>query len=210
MDAQLGELLQVLADHGRGDALVVVTSDHGEAFGEHELGSIQLVDHQLSVYDELLHVPLAVRWPGVMPPGHVEAADVGLRDVAPLLRWALDREGVPALLSPTPNRTFSAIYAPPSNLGPVLARLAPAEASALSARTLRTVRRGRDKLIVPSDGPPLLFDVVADPAERWDLAAQRPEHVRSLYSLLPPVPAAPLAGPSPSTTDALRALGYVR
>jgi len=41
------------------NTLLVVTSDHGEAFGEHGYRR-----HVYGVYDELLHVPLLVRFPG--------------------------------------------------------------------------------------------------------------------------------------------------
>ena len=40
------------------DKLLIVTSDHGEAFGEHGLYL-----HDASVYDTHLHVPLWVRHP---------------------------------------------------------------------------------------------------------------------------------------------------
>ena len=41
------------------DALVIVTSDHGEYFGEHDL-----VEHSKDVYEEALRVPLIVKRPG--------------------------------------------------------------------------------------------------------------------------------------------------
>src|SRR5207244_715694 len=44
---------------------VVLTSDHGEAFGEHGL-----YRHGFEVWEELVHVPLVVHIPGVAA-GHV-------------------------------------------------------------------------------------------------------------------------------------------
>jgi arylsulfatase A-like enzyme len=44
------------------DTVVIVTSDHGEAFGEHGLYL-----HDASVYETHLHVPLWIRWPGIAP-----------------------------------------------------------------------------------------------------------------------------------------------
>ncbi len=57
--------------------LVIVTSDHGEAFGEH-----QLFDHGKSLYRTEIRVPLVI-----VPPGHVEGGvvihqTVGLQDLA--------------------------------------------------------------------------------------------------------------------------------
>ncbi|MFZ5482083.1 MAG: sulfatase [Myxococcota bacterium] len=212
-DAQLGELFRVLERHGRADdALVVVTADHGEGFGEHRADPVQLIDHQLSVHDELLHVPLVVRWPGVAEAGARVGEDVGLVDVAPLLAWALDgRAGEPpALLRPPPGRAFTASYVPPANEIPILAEHVPGGGAALASRALRAVRLGREKLIAPSDGPPALFDLVDDPGETRDLAAARPDRVRVLEALLPPLPEPPGATPAAGSVEALRALGYVQ
>ena len=44
------------------DTLVVVTADHGEAFGEHDL-----YFHDASVYDTHLHVPLWIHHPALAP-----------------------------------------------------------------------------------------------------------------------------------------------
>lgn len=41
------------------DTVLIIASDHGEAFGEHGLWG-----HDASLYDTHLHVPLFVRWPG--------------------------------------------------------------------------------------------------------------------------------------------------
>ena len=57
-------------------SLVVLTADHGEAFGEHGEES-----HSLFVYDTTLRVPLVVRGPG-WPPGRRVAAAVGIADIA--------------------------------------------------------------------------------------------------------------------------------
>ena len=59
-DAGVGEVVRVLRARGLLDrTLLVVTSDHGEAFGEHGY-----VYHMHAVYDELVHIPLLVRLPG--------------------------------------------------------------------------------------------------------------------------------------------------
>jgi hypothetical protein len=59
MDRKLADFYQ--AAHGAGlldDTLLVITSDHGEAFGEHDLFL-----HDASVYDTHLHVPLWIHHP---------------------------------------------------------------------------------------------------------------------------------------------------
>ena len=59
VDEVVGRILDQLDEHGIGDdALIIVTSDHGEAFWQHgEQG------HNTTLYDEMLHVPLIVRFP---------------------------------------------------------------------------------------------------------------------------------------------------
>jgi len=82
-DDQVGRVLDHLAARGAlANTLVVVTSDHGEEFLEH--GSWE---HQKTLYDEVIRVPLIVRGPGVA--ARREPAPVSLLDVAPtVLSWA--------------------------------------------------------------------------------------------------------------------------
>jgi arylsulfatase len=62
-DFHLGQFLDRLAAEGLLDnALVVLTSDHGQMFGEHGKWV-----HRNSLYEEVLRVPLFLRYPGVIP-----------------------------------------------------------------------------------------------------------------------------------------------
>ena len=77
MDEQLGRLADELSARGLLDrTIVVVTSDHGELFGEHGLEN-----HGNALYLPLLHVPLVIRYPATLAPGRV-ANSVSLRDLA--------------------------------------------------------------------------------------------------------------------------------
>ncbi|MCC7354077.1 MAG: sulfatase, partial [Anaerolineae bacterium] len=65
VDAQIGQLLSALQERDLADkTLVVITSDHGESFGEHGL-----LEHNNSLYREVIHVPLIFWWPGHVPAG---------------------------------------------------------------------------------------------------------------------------------------------
>lgn len=78
-DAEVGALLRCLETLGlAGSTIVVITSDHGEEFGEH--GGLL---HGRSVYEEMMRVPLLVRIPGVAP--RRVAQPVDLTDLAPTL-----------------------------------------------------------------------------------------------------------------------------
>jgi arylsulfatase A-like enzyme len=83
VDDELGRVLDYVRARGldRG-TLVLVTSDHGEEFLEH--GSWE---HQKTLYEELVRIPLLVAGPGVAP--RRETSQVSLLDVAPtVLSWA--------------------------------------------------------------------------------------------------------------------------
>jgi arylsulfatase A-like enzyme len=81
MDAALDELFAALRQRGELDrTLIVITSDHGEQFGEHELKN-----HGNSLYMPVTHVPLLVRYPKAFPGPKRVASAVSLRDVAATL-----------------------------------------------------------------------------------------------------------------------------
>lgn len=85
-DDHVGLLLRKVEELGLSDdTIVVITSDHGEAFREH-----RYYFHGHTVYNEELHVPLIMRIPGVSPRWVEER--VALLDVAPTLLSAI---GVP-------------------------------------------------------------------------------------------------------------------
>jgi arylsulfatase A-like enzyme len=76
LDSKLSRLFGWLEEQGHLDrALVVVTSDHGEEFGEH--GDVR---HE-QLWRELLHVPLMLRFPGDRHAGRVIQAGVRHTDL---------------------------------------------------------------------------------------------------------------------------------
>jgi len=87
MDAELARLFERLRVLGLDrDVAVAFLSDHGEEFHEH--GRMW---HGQSVYGEMMHVPLVVRWPGGLEGGRVIDEPVQLVDVLPTL---LDLSGL--------------------------------------------------------------------------------------------------------------------
>ena len=60
IDEHIGRLVAELDERGQLDnTLVIITADHGEMLGEHDL-----LDHGHCVYQPLLHAPLILRFPG--------------------------------------------------------------------------------------------------------------------------------------------------
>jgi len=77
-DAQIGQIVDWLKRHNVYDnTMIVVTSDHGESFGEKNR-----VGHANSPYQNLLHVGLLIKYPHSSRRG-IEEAPVSLVDVAP-------------------------------------------------------------------------------------------------------------------------------
>ena len=84
-DDELARVFSFLRSQGLMEAvLLVVTSDHGEEFLDH--GDVL---HGHTVYQELLHVPLLMRGPGV-PRGRRVSAPVSLVDVVPTVLGVLE------------------------------------------------------------------------------------------------------------------------
>jgi tetratricopeptide (TPR) repeat protein len=191
VDAALGPLFSDIRSSGK-PALVVVTSDHGEALGDHGEET-----HGLFAYEATLHVPLIVWGPRVPAAKRPAARHV---DIPPTV---LEFCGVPSPKG-LPGRS-------------VLGAGGDADASyfeALSATfsrgwaPLRGVIQGGVKFI---DLPlPELYDLASDPAEAHNLVAERTDKVRALKAALPvPTPAAAPAAESADTVARLRTLGYL-
>jgi arylsulfatase A-like enzyme/predicted negative regulator of RcsB-dependent stress response len=202
-DAALGSFLTTLRARGALDrTIIVATSDHGEALGDHGEQT-----HGLFAYESTLRVPLIVRG-GPFKPSVVNVP-TRLVDVMPSL---LDLLGA-AAPSDMDGRTFlPAIDGRASN---------PEQSSyfeALNANLTRNwaplkgVTVNNLKLI---DLPlPELYDLAVDPGENRNLYAAQRDRARPLEALLDAAgtKAPPLAGSAPLDADAearLRSLGYV-
>ena len=60
MDKELGKIFELLSETKLIDnSIIIITSDHGEEFGEHGTWAM----HAYSLYDELIHIPLIIRIP---------------------------------------------------------------------------------------------------------------------------------------------------
>ncbi len=85
-DAQVARVSRALTQRFPTRGVLIISADHGEAFGEH--GTYQ---HTKTLYDELLHVPLFVK--GAKVKARRIDARVSLADIAPTI---LDLFGLPA------------------------------------------------------------------------------------------------------------------
>jgi arylsulfatase A-like enzyme len=79
-DQELGRFFEELAARDIYDrSMIIITADHGEAFYEH--GHWQ---HSRTLYEELVHIPLIVKWPGQTQRGRINT-QVSQTDIFPTL-----------------------------------------------------------------------------------------------------------------------------
>jgi arylsulfatase A-like enzyme len=180
LDAQLRSLFAELDRRGlRDNLLVVITSDHGESFGEHGL-----LEHQISLYRDQIHVPLLLRLPGRTPAGARVSAPVGLNQVAATVAVlaGLQDHPFPGLAldtfwggaAPESPAVISEVAGGP---WPGVARHWP-----IYEGPIRSLVTDRWHLLLTGNGQVELYDWSADPREERNLAAE-PVHQQTLAEL---------------------------
>lgn len=201
------------------NTIIVLTGDHGEHLGEHHL-----LDHQFSLYEELLRVPLVLYFPDRVAPGR-ETAQVVNFDIFPTLielAGITPPPGIPAhaksLLAPQKNRLRLAEY--PSDFCAAINSVKAAHANwdpTPFRRRLTAFYHGDFKLIWASDGTHELYDLSDDPQEARNLAASNETDLERMQDLLRKVikgfnlfdySKAELPDMSQEQLERLRALGY--
>lgn len=162
LDDRLGRLLDSLSERGLlENTLVVVTSDHGEEFGEH--GSFE---HGGNLYFEQTHVPLVFSWPGRLPEGIVIDTPVSIRDVpATIDRLARD-EARRTFPGSSLTRFWEASGSPRAS--PVVAELVPGHEA---DQRMTSVIAAGFQYIADIDGAIELYDMKEDWSELNDLAS---------------------------------------
>ena len=180
-DVQVGKVLDHLRKTGLWDRTVIVfNSDHGEAFGEHEIRY-----HGSSLHDEQIRVPLIIRVPGLEPRVIDRAAEnVDLFITASRLLGLKDQP-------PTQGTDLTPLLVDPARFDSSFPDVAYAELpddvkelSAASAN-LAAVVKGDWKLIRHlAEGYSELYDIASDPEESRDLAATEPARKSELESAL--------------------------
>jgi len=219
-DLLLAAVVAELRSRGRLDrTILLVVSDHGEEFGEH--GGWQ---HDQSLYEELVRVPMLMRLPGAEHGGLRVSQPVSLLDVVPTLAELL---GEPGLAEGAAGRSLVPLLADGAKPDP--------EARVVSTRWNRkkyyqpfaekrgdlnvAVREGSWKAIWNSVTDRVeLYDLARDRRERRDRRPEQPELAERLGALAReaaapclaarPPPAAP-PDLDPETRERLRELGYI-
>ncbi len=163
------------------DTAIIVCSDHGEEFFDHDS-----VGHGHTLHQELLHVPLAIRAPGLIKAGKRVDSEVGLTDILPTL---LEATGVPV-----PKGMEGQNLLPLCN-GAIPDPNAAAFSSFFSEADDRnlswTVRKGDFKLRMRGPVNSYLYNLTSDPREKTDVDTRYPLALRALRIALGQFIAAP-------------------
>ncbi|HJQ38451.1 MAG TPA: sulfatase-like hydrolase/transferase, partial [Thermoanaerobaculia bacterium] len=192
-DRLVGELIAFLKQSGVYDrALIILTSDHGEGLYEH--GEDQ---HGILLYREVLHVPLIVKLPSSGRAGSNIKQPAALADLAPTVLHLLDVEAKGLNLAGDtipPRRIYSETFYPRIHLG---------------WSELRSLIDDRHHYIQSPRSE--LYDVVADPREKKDLAATERRVAASMRGDLAKFPQGiqELQSIDPEDAAKLEALGYL-
>lgn len=204
LDHLLQPLYQYLDDpEVRDNTLVIITSDHGEGMNNHDF-----VGHSLVAYDDLVHVPLVLRYPRQLPEGEETTTPVSTRRV---FHTALQAAGITDVHHGNGNgdgkhvsidvnglsleralngedkeqgRVLTEAYVPDT----LIRLMKNGDDDAIEKyrcyQMRRAVYRDRYKLIEVGDSPDELFDIEQDPRETHNLLTEHEDLVAELGTLL--------------------------
>lgn len=192
-DALVGQLLAALdASGGTERTLVIVVGDHGEMLGEHDIHF-----HHHGLYDEVIRVPLILRYPPLKRHVSVIPQQVRVIDIAPTILKTIKldpfdpTEGAELLGYAKGIRKKSLVLDLVGREGPALGKGCLAGLRTASKQAPTSIPDGADedtlpptaqdtetelrvKAIFHADGaPPEFYNLETDPLEQDNLAAQQ-------------------------------------
>jgi arylsulfatase A-like enzyme len=178
MDSQIGRLFHEMKQLGIYDStLIVVTSDHGESFGEHGL-----LGHGRALYEELIRVPLIVKYPLEDDKRGVVQRKVSIMGIMPTI---LKRAGLP-IPETVENGDLdddNQILIAESYRDVFWTRAYGARFD----RDQKAIYSGNFKWTWRSDGAYELFDIAGDPNEENNLREKLPDEGQRFKSQLAPL-----------------------
>ena len=174
LDHQVGLLYEELAHRGvLDDTLVIITSDHGEQFGEHGL-----LSHGNSLYRPLLHVPLIIQIPGQVQQRIKFSDEVSLHEIPATV---IDLLGISTNFQ-FPGRSLSRFWLNGDSKSLDQVPLLSEVEKLAGPPTWRPASKGAMKALIFQEvkyiknygtGEEELYDLGSDPEEQTDLAVSR-------------------------------------
>lgn len=194
-DSFFGDFIAALKQRGIYDrALIVLMSDHGEEFFEHRGW-----DHGHTLYDELLHVPLVIKFPGEKHKGLMVKENVGVIDILPTVLAAAGNKVKPgpvdgldlAPLMKGEKLARPYLYSSVSNCSFI--KSIPPKFAILANRfkaiynydySDADLKFFKDYTLPPSTGQVEIYDLERDPGEQANLFAERKDVYRQVSQLM--------------------------
>ncbi len=203
----LGTIFSLLKTRGLWEeSLIIVLSDHGEEFYDHGR-----LNHGHSLYDELIRVPLLIRFPHGAHGGRRIRAQVEMIDVLPTVLESLGQP-IPEGLDGT--SLMPLVREDPGAIGADEPRYAISGATDF----LLSIRSRTHKLIRTQAGDSSFFSLLDDPKEQRDLYDPADPRVQEFVRILEarrkewptrePAKGAVAPDLDEALRDQLRALGY--
>jgi len=209
-DLVVGGLVRLLRETGQyDDTLIVVTSDHGEALADHST-----FGHS-SVFQEVLHIPLLVKFPKAQKPEILPDEVIGITRTIDLMPSLLSY----LTLGPHGELAGVDVFSGMTNDYTLAQSILEQPATASPYWKSRSVRSRSFKLRESNDGVEL-YDLRRDPGESQDVSDRHATELERLRAILHPlresedtalrsVEGGPEVAVDAETERWLRAMGYV-
>lgn len=211
-DHQVAEMMRQLSIPNGRSTLLVITSDHGEAFKEHGY-----LGHSQWLYEEIVRVPLMFVWEGELEGGQRHNTPAHNIDIYPTLVDLIGLQGPEGLSG----RSFASLMrgqaAPAEPAGEGLQDPLLLQSNRRDWSILATINGQRYKLVKRHKVPPKLYNLTQDPSGFLNIAPRNKEiedmimaHARELgVTRRDSAPQENQRDVSSDELDMLRALGYV-
>jgi len=176
-DYLIGQIIKALREQNLWkETVFIVTSDHGENIGDHNM-----MDHVFSIHESIIKIPLIIHYPKLFPPGTKDYDPALLVDIFPTLLHlcGINKEYFPShgldLLEN--NRDGRKIFAEYSYPKQAINCFPEEEQENIRLerfkRRIKAVIDGRFKFIWGSDGIHELYDLEMDPKEEDNLINEK-------------------------------------
>jgi len=193
LDHRIGLLFDFLCGAGLADdMLFIVTGDHGDSQGQHVNYSYH---SQNGVYDAAVHTPLVARLPGIFPKRKRVRELVQIVDIFPMILDLLTLKEPEARESIQGASLLKSLKGPVRDIAVIEAQTPvhvlrrawtndPDCDPRWAFAALKAARTKRYKYVWHAYGHDMLFDVVNDPDERWNIIERKPQIARRLQKQL--------------------------
>ena len=162
LDDRIGALMDDLERSGVLDnTVVIITSDHGEQFGEHDMFA-----HGNSLFTQAIHVPLLISYPPVIPPDVTIANPVSLMDLPATILDLVGLEGGHSF----PGSSLASLWTGAGAHEDGRSILGSVDLPESAKRWSRSIVDDGMHYSEDGDGTVRLFDWMSDPQELVDLA----------------------------------------